>query len=586
MFLKSPRPYIVLMALCVLGLFLYANTLSFPFVQDDVFFIRLNPFIGRWDNILDVFLHPAGSLLRGQMCYYRPLLEVFYRLEYHVFGFWPFGFHLVNVTFHGFVAWLVYVLLRQVRCGGWTAFVLAVIFLVHPLQTEAVACVSGISNLMVGVLMLGALIQHIKSRRLGKSYSWLSLFLAAASFLAKEQGLVLVALVALYEILYRKESWVSRFRALFPFGMLAGFFLGWRAFLFPGFGSNVLSSGYELWLRFLSMPRVILTDLRLMVWPADLHYYRSLDILAPSYGTWLLLAGMLILGVVFFRRISRVRQRTVLFGAGFALITVLPVLNIFPLINEYSWIMVAEHFLYLPLAGVLLAAAGFLTGMASKAGQVWRVLITVVLVVILSVLTIRQNMFWRSEVVLFERTLAFEPGLGRVELLLAAAYARDRRFQDAASACTRALRIMENYVKRTSSGMPAQVYYRVFIKNAHHERAFNRLNLGDLGGAREDYEVVLSMTHAGIRSAVFGGNDSAAANNLGVLRLQTGDKAGAAEAFWQALQWDSRAVSAMNNLGLLALDRQDRVLARFWFGRAVKIAPGFKQAADNYMKVK
>ncbi|MBF0330763.1 MAG: tetratricopeptide repeat protein [Candidatus Omnitrophica bacterium] len=586
MFFKSPRPYIVILALCVLGLLLYARALWYPFVHDDLVFIQLNPYIARWDNILDVFFRPGLAVVQDQMRYYRPLLEVIYRLEYLVFGMEPWGFHLVNILLHGVAAGLVYLLARQLRCAKGAAVFISILFLVHPVQSEAVTCVAGISNLAVAVLMLGALVLHITGRRQGKCFYWPALLMAGAACFVKEQALVLVALVGLYEVLFRRGTWGSRVRVLAPFLMISGLFLAWRIFLFPGFGANVFVGGYESRLRLLAIPRIIVTDLGLVFWPAGLHYYRSIDILAPYALAWIVLAALTGLVVIWFRRITPAQRRLGLFGLGFSFFTFLPALNIFPLINEYSNIMAAEHFIYLSLAGFLLMMTALLAGIFRRFRCAWLVAACFSVIIIFAFMTVRQSAFWRSETVLFERTLAFEPQLGRVHLLLGRAYGRDRRFSDAIWQHTAALRILENYVKRTPVMMPAHRFYEIFVKEAHDERGAFRMVSGDLHGAIEDYKIAVSMAHNGLRSSVFGGNDSASANNLGMLLLQTGDRLEAREMFRQALKWDRHFAPVMNNLGMMALQHGDRVSARFWFRRALKTAPGFTQARDNYNKAK
>ena len=129
----------------LLGLLTYAGAVRHPFVHDDVVFILQNPFIARWDNIGDAFLNPSiPQSFHGLVTpYYRPLLEVVYRLEYALFGFNPYGFHFINVIVHIANGLLLWALLRRLLDDKAVAFLASVIFVVHPVQSEAVACGSG-----------------------------------------------------------------------------------------------------------------------------------------------------------------------------------------------------------------------------------------------------------------------------------------------------------------------------------------------------------------------------------------------------------------------------------------------------------
>ena len=593
MVVKSPGTYMVFAVLCVLGLLVYANAIPHPFLHDDVVYIQLNPFIARWDNVLDVFVYPRLPFGQVQTPYYRPVLEIIYRLEFLFSGMNAWGFHLVNVLLHILNGWLVYLCACRLRLTRTWAFFLAALFLVHPVQTEAVACISGISNLAVAALMLWAWLMHVRGRARGRLVIGEALVVFLVALFTKEQAMVFGGVVLLYEILYRRETWRVKFRVMLPYALMTVSFWAWRAFLFPGFSAEIWANPYELQLRMLALARTLLMDLGLIVWPVDLHYYRSINVLAPYAAAWGILAVFVLVGAWGICRTAAHVRRGLLFGLGLALVMLLPGLNILPLINEYALILAAEHFLYLPLFGILLLAgvAGSAAGHGMPVYVRWAgVVLGVALIVVAGALTVRQNTFWRGEVVLFERTVRFEPGLGRVRMLLARAYAQEGHFSDAERQYTEALRIMENYVKRTAAtrgqgaSVTARDVYEQFVKAIREDRAQVRLMTGDLRGAAEDYRA--SLAHAASGSSKDNGHESALANNWGLALLQTGDRRGAREAFGLALRLNARQVQTMNNLGMMALERLDRATAKFWFTRAVSIAPGFLPAVENLKKVR
>ena len=72
----------------------------------------------------------------GLNTYYRPVLEALYRFEYHLFGPHPFGFHFFNVLVHIVNGLLLFGLLKRLGLREAAAWVIACIFLIHPVQKQ------------------------------------------------------------------------------------------------------------------------------------------------------------------------------------------------------------------------------------------------------------------------------------------------------------------------------------------------------------------------------------------------------------------------------------------------------------------
>ena len=107
------------------------------------------PTLPSLDHWYEAFKVPAVS--DGLNTYYRPVLEILYRFEYHFFGPHPFGFHLFNILVHIINGLLLFGLLQKLGLREAVAWVVALLFLIHPVQTEAVSCISGISNLWMAL---------------------------------------------------------------------------------------------------------------------------------------------------------------------------------------------------------------------------------------------------------------------------------------------------------------------------------------------------------------------------------------------------------------------------------------------------
>ena len=422
--------------------------------------------------------------------YYRPLLEIFYRLEYRLWGFHAAGFHLVNLLIHMANGLLLLALLRRLQFNQWLAFGVSLIFLIHPVQSEAVACVAGISNLLMATFVLLTIYFYVREKYV------LSLFILMGALLTKEQ-VVMTPLLLILVDWYRKtlsfqhvlsgnlevartRSPINtfgddRWRLWLIFAIATLVFLWLRSTISGAhLLEDILQFPGELRLRLLAIPRTLLMYLRLVVAPYDLHYYRNTDILQPNVWGFIGL-GLLIIGLIWFVKFKNLSdKRAIIFGGAWFVLTLLPVLNVVPLINEYSFILTAEHFLYLPMVGVVVVIMTVIPACFKResrtsgpptclpAGRLIAFggdkILFLVVCIILGSLTIHQNTFWRGELPLFERMAKFEPYFGRGQLLLARAYFSNGQKDLALVHYRQALAIMQEYERKAANDKSRRFY--------------------------------------------------------------------------------------------------------------------------------
>ncbi len=314
--LTSPLVFCILF---ILGFIVYFNVISYPFVHDELVFILQNPLIGDL-NIKDIFLNPPVASKNFSLVntYYRPFLELFNRLLFKVFHFNPQGYHVVNILLHVFNSFLVFQITQLVAGKRRTfSLVLAVIFLIHPIQSEAVACVSGISNLLFTFFGLLSFIFYLNSRERNSSCPYIaSLLLFFICLFAKEQAVVFPFLILLYEFCFSSKLNLSQ-----VFKHAAGFFIVLAGYFFIRtllIGFPITEMGREdpeFWLRIRSIPGSFLVSMGLILFPRNLHYYRMVDILQPfilptiSFFIILMGIGYLVLAV-------KRERRLLVFGLG------------------------------------------------------------------------------------------------------------------------------------------------------------------------------------------------------------------------------------------------------------------------------
>ncbi|XP_056138417.1 protein O-mannosyl-transferase TMTC2-like [Lampris incognitus] len=195
----------------VVALVLYVNTLGADFCYDDSRAIKTNQDLlpeTPWTNIFyDDFW---GTLLThsGSHKSYRPLCTLSFRFNHALGGVEPWGYHLVNVAFHGAVTGLFTSLARLLLGGGLWSLLAGLLFASHPIHTEAVAGVVGRADLGAALFFLLSLMCYIRHCRLRghagpcQLGAWflVSLGCAACSMLWKEQGVTVLAMSALYDV--------------------------------------------------------------------------------------------------------------------------------------------------------------------------------------------------------------------------------------------------------------------------------------------------------------------------------------------------------------------------------------------------
>lgn len=571
--------HVVFLALA--GSLVYLSAIFHPFVHDDVVFILQNPHIARWDNIADAFFRPSIPLIFEGLVtpYYRPVLEVLYRCQYALFGFDPHGFHLVNVLMHIANAVLVYGLLIVILKNRVFAFGSALIFLVHPVQTQAVACVSGISNLACAFFLLVAFNAYIRSSQSQQDTSrfWL-LILAVAGFVlalfCKEQAVVFPFICAAYEILNKSKgrafSVASRLAAvLLPFLM----YLAIRQTLFGSFVSAIFENTGELKLRLLAIPGTLAMYTGLILWPAGLHYYRSVDILAPFVSSWIFCGMGFVLVGLLLGWLDKDRRKQAYLGSFWFLIALAPILNIIPLVNEYSFVAAAEHNLYFPVIGFLIFSCVVVGHFASIWPATYRkrwAWVFVVLLIIMGITTSFQNRFWKSEIALFQRTLRYQPQLGRVRILLAKAYLKEGRMDEAIAEFHLAGEIMRGYAQKAATSK-SKHFYHGMLKGIYADSAQAYAFKQDLRSSVLLYDKALALDP----------RDSRIYSNRALSLIGLGDMDSGIKDLERALALDPDNFLAANNLSICYIQKGDTAKARELLMLILSKDPGFKAARDN-----
>src|SRR3989338_8079327 len=232
--ISSKNSWVLVFLFCAAFL-AYGNILFGGFIFDDNTFIEHNEQIRSPANIGEIYSSSttAGSGISGDN-FYRPNQQFVYTILYFFFGLSPFFFHLNSVLFHILNACLLFLLAGSLGISRKVALLGALIFLLHPIQTEAVSYISGLSDLLVSATILLTALLFIKSTAAESQKKYL-LYLALGALVfslglfSKENEVVAAALVLLLAIfLYKNNKLPNLFRAFVFIGILgiiAGLYL-------------------------------------------------------------------------------------------------------------------------------------------------------------------------------------------------------------------------------------------------------------------------------------------------------------------------------------------------------------------------
>jgi hypothetical protein len=324
-----------------------------------------------------------------------------FALDRACWGGAAWGFHLTNLVAHAAVAWSVGELAVVLGAGAPAALASALLFAAHPVQTEAVTYVSGRTDVLCALFALAGLLAWRHARRPIDGWAIATAGAFAAALLSKEVA-VLIPLVLLLPGSHPARPAPAPVLPL----AVAGGWLAWFVATGPATVSASRLAG-----RLPAIAGVGLEYVRLLLWPNDLHLERFVAVTgwsaAAALAAWL---GVAVVAAMLLWAARRAPGGAVLLAiAAAAYAPVSGVVPVYPAVADRV-LFAAEHFLYLPLAGLVPLSVGAWPAAGRRAAPV----VVGLLLITWGLVTIDRNRDWRDEETLFRQTLAFNPPTARV----------------------------------------------------------------------------------------------------------------------------------------------------------------------------
>jgi protein O-mannosyl-transferase len=387
----SNLTFILLALLLIFAL--YVKAFSFPFVLDDNMqivgnrHIMYSGYLGTYFT-QDVWSHMPGRHLDG---YYRPLLLLWFRLNYLLFKDNSSWWHISTVMVHGVCIVLVYLLGLRFLPDRMTAFLAAAIFGVHPVQVGAAAWVSGVNASLCAVGVLFSFLGYLQFKQNGR-YLWLAASLAsfALALLTKESALPLALVILAYEW----SLGTRRYRFVAAYFLVLALYWIVRAHVLSGLLPR--ETGRSLISVLLSLPWLLFLYLRMLFLPDRLAVFYDFDYLQhPGDVRFWLPALLLAVAIALV-----VKHRKAVFLSAWFLLFLAPAF-------AYAYASMSgeaynDRQLYLPTVAFSIALAAAARSLPAK-----KVLSAFLLLLV--PLTWMQIRYWGNSRLLFEHTYQVSP---------------------------------------------------------------------------------------------------------------------------------------------------------------------------------
>lgn len=425
--IKKNQTTFFITIIIILGLLSYINIYDNKFLWDDEFLVQKNVFITDFKYIPTMFVTCSGAGVGRLDNFYRPMQVLSYSIIYHLTGAVEWSYHLLNVFLHVTNGLLIFFLLRKITKKDFVAFLTSILWIVHPIHTEAITYMNGTADPMSLFFALIAFLFYIKRKETTKLYYLILSFLFFIfALLSKESIIVFPGIIFIYELINSKKEY-SKYKDIIAMFLVSIIYFYIRN-TYLDFGGTLNMFEQEniytqnITIRVFTFLAALIQYYGFLLFPHNLHMERSFPIFINLLNVYVISSIFILVLVAWLcYRSFRQKKNYYIFAISWFFISFIPMSGILIPVNS----LLLEHWLYTPSIGFFLLISLSLERLL-KDKKLW--LLIGIIVIILMSLTLNRNLDWKDPITFYNNILTYEEGTIRVHNNLAMAYVDNNQY--------------------------------------------------------------------------------------------------------------------------------------------------------------
>jgi tetratricopeptide (TPR) repeat protein len=399
----------------------FVNTLGNGFAYDDDSQILKNQLIRSWSNIPTAMVTEVWFFrvqqdtdpnkdLGPTTPYYRPMFVIYLMVGWHLFGTWAPAWHLASVLMHMAAIYFAFLILEKITKDLRVSAIATLLFAIHPLRSESVAWISGVTDLFLALFLLPSFFFYMRYRECGQVKHLIAamvLFILAA--FSKEPAVCLPIFTSAYEILIinQDQPLMRRIKSALAFSLMlliiSMIYFSMRRYALGFWFNDPSYVRYSTAQILMTIPLVIWKYIGLLLWPVNLSLYHATYMVNSPMDMRFIFSviGLILLCFALWPLRRSLEAR---FAALWFVINLLPVLNLGAFDQSFN---VQERYVYIPSIGFSLLVAMALIRLPVERWlplsnrNLAKVVVIALICLLLAGKTLAQNAVWKDDQTLF-----------------------------------------------------------------------------------------------------------------------------------------------------------------------------------------
>ena len=589
--MKKNFDRLAFLIISIAGLLVYSNTFHCGFYFDDGY------------NITENFL--VKNVFRPDIIWnYNPtrFITLFtISINYYFGEINVLGYHIVNILIHILTSIAVYSFIKTTLSTPnvkektaelnkeYIALFAALLFAVHPIQTQAVTYIIQRAASMAALFYIASVTFYAKSKmsdseKEKRAGYLLSIIFCLLGMYTKEIVFTLPVMIIVYDLLFFYKGGSVFNKRYIPFVLMLPIIPITIKFLSPGAVKEVsqASSQITAYSYFFTQFKVIIKYIQLVFLPVNQNLDYDFPVSQNFFEPYTLISFLLLALLFAFSLYWIKKDRIVSFGILWFFISLAVESSILPIRD-----VIFEHRMYLPMAGVSFLLVYLISKSLSQKFSKPLLITGSIIVIILGAAAFQRNKVWADEYTLWNDVAQKSPNKARVYSNRGVALLNLKRYDEAINDFNKTLSLNKNF-KNAYFNRGSVYYYKKeydkaiadFSKTISLDStyAFAYNNLGAILLERRKFSEAVSYFDNAIKNDT---NYAAAYNNRGVLFKALGEYEKAARDYKKAIEKNKNYSEAYFNLGEIYMLVNNAELAKGYFDRAIDLNKNYTEAYYN-----